>query len=156
MTGQHVFSGGWLDLRRLLAALGGRPLQADLEEVFTPRAGGEVKRRHGRVWVDTRRRVRLDVQEEGQPLVMFCFDGAGQSLTCGVVDQPETWVSSPWPMSFDADVPPAAEPPSGQAFRVEVTDADGAHLYRLFNERYEEPDAGVFPGGGSTTTTGRP
>ena len=99
MNEQHVFNGGWLDLRGLLHNLGGHPLQADLEEVFTPNSGGVVRRRSGRVCVDRRGRIRLDVQEEGYPAVMFCFDSPGQSLLRGVVDQPGTWVRSRWSMS---------------------------------------------------------
>ena len=142
---QHVFNGGWLDLRGLLHDLGGQPLQADLEEVFTPGSGGPVRRRSGRVWVDRRRRVRLDVQEEGRPAVVFCFDSPGQALVCGVVDEPGTWVRSPWSMPAEPTAAPSKNPPPGQAFRVEFTDAEGSHLYRLFNERYEDPDESVFP-----------
>ena len=146
MTGPS-FSGGWLDLRRLLQVLDGRPLQADLEEVFTPRSGGEPRRRNGRVWVDCRRRVRLDVNEDGQPPVMFCFDPGGEVLLCGVVDQPETWVRSPWRMSLESPIgpPPDAASDLAAAFRVELTDAEGSHLYRMVNARYQEPDSSVFP-----------
>jgi hypothetical protein len=88
----------------------------------------------------------MDVYEEGQPAVMFCFDSPRRSLVCGVVDQPESWVRFPWPRSFEPADAPSAAPPDGVAFRFEFTDAEGSHLYRLFNERYEDPDESVFPG----------
>jgi len=142
---QHVFNGGWLDLPGLLHDLGGWPLQAELEEVFTPNSGGVVRRRSGRVCVDRRGRIRLDVQEEGHPAVMFCFDSAGQFLGGEVVDQPATWVRSRWSMPPDSATRESPLPRPSVACRVEFSDAHGSHMYRLFNERYEDPDASVFP-----------
>ena len=145
MTKPHVFNGGWLDLPGLLRDLGGQPLQADVEEVFTPGTGGEVRRRSGRLWVDRRRRVRMDVQEEGSPAVMFCFDAVTQTVVCGVADQPDSWVRRRWPLPV-AD-PPASPttPPRSLGIRVEFKDAQGSHVYQLFNERYDDPEKGVFP-----------
>jgi hypothetical protein len=142
---RQVFNGGWIDLGGLVYDLGGRPFQADVEEVFTPHTGGAIRRRSGRVLVDRCRRVRMDVQEDGGPAVMFCFDAESRTLVCGVVGHPETWVRSPSHVQLEPGPPAAEGAPVCQARRVEFSDADGSHVYRLFNERYEDPDERVFP-----------
>jgi hypothetical protein len=87
----------------------------------------------------------MDVQEEGGPAVMFCFDSANRSLVCGVVDHPETWVRSPCNMPLEPGPAAAEGAPVCQPRRVEFSDAQGSHVYRLFNERYEDPDENMFP-----------
>lgn len=144
MTGARLFSGGWLDLPGLLLHLGGRPLQAEWEEVFTPRSGGDPLRRSGRVYVDGRKRVRVDVLEPGAAPVMFCFDPATRSFVAGVIDQPDTWRRASWPMSFDSPPNDGQGAGAGVAFRSEYTDAEGSYVCRLFNDRYEEPAPTLF------------
>ena len=54
----------------------------------------------------------MDIQEEGQPAIMFLHDPDGHAMVCGVADQPETWVRMPWGVT----IPGAAEV-RAQAFR---------------------------------------
>jgi hypothetical protein len=143
---QAMFNGGWLDLRALLRVLGGRPFQAEFEEVFTPSSGGAPQRRSGRVLVDSRRRVRIDVLQEGQPAIMFLHDAPRGRMLCGVVDQPETWVRSQWATVLDpVDASPLAAPPFAPALCVESVVAEGTHECRVYGERHDEPDESLFP-----------
>ncbi len=90
----------------------------------------------------------MDIQEEGQPAIMFLHDPDGHAMVCGVADQPETWVRMPWGVT----IPGArrGEGPSVPAENLEVlvefSNEDGAHRYRLFNARYDDPDERLFPG----------
>ena len=144
MSEHQVFNGGWLDIAGLLHGLGGSPLQAEMEEVCTS-ATGSTRRRTGRVFVDRQRRCRMDIQEEGQPAIMFLHDPDGHAMVCGVADKPETWVRMPWAAPFrGAHREGPSVPAANLEVLVEFSNEDGAHRYRLFNARYDDPDERLF------------
>jgi hypothetical protein len=133
---QNAFGGGQIDLTSLLAALDGRPLQAEIEEVSVPRSG-EPQRRSGRVQVDSRGRIRCDVQEDAGPAVMFAYDFERRLMVAGLADDPASWQRTTWPFPppHPTPRPPSASPelrPGDELVeglpcsREEFTGADGA------------------------------
>ena len=130
-----VFGGGQIDFTSLSAALGGRPFQAEIEEVFAPRSG-EPQRRSGRVQVDSRGRMRCDIQEDAGPAVMFVYDFERGLMIAGLADDPATWQRTPWPFTPPRPTPHRASPdpeplPGGELVeglacsREEFTGEDG-------------------------------
>jgi hypothetical protein len=95
MTVPATFGGGQIEMRTLLEALAGRPLQARLEERFTPADGGPVQERMGRVQISSQRLVRFDVLEGAGPPVAFVHDLATGRIGGGLSDQPSTWFWAP-------------------------------------------------------------
>jgi hypothetical protein len=144
MSEHVVFKGGWLDIPGLLRGLAGSPLQAETEEVCISETGS-IRRRTGRVLVDRQRRLRLDVEEEGHPTIMFLHDPTQRVVVCGVADRPETWGRVPWAPSLPALREAPTMPAADLTIVVEFSNDDGAHRYRLFNAKYEDPDASLFP-----------
>ena len=133
---EAVFGGGHIDLTVLLGALGGRPFQAEIEEVFVPWSG-EPKRRSGTVQVDSRGRVRCDVREEAGQAVMFVHDFERGVMIAGLADDPASWRRMAWPFAPPPRAQRRAEPDPNlrpgdtlleglACSREELTGVDGA------------------------------
>ena len=114
MTGSATFGGGQIDVVALLGALAGRPLQARLEERFTPASGGSVQERTGRIRVSSQRSVRIDILQGSGPEAAFVYDLAKGRRGGGISDQPSTWSWAPWNVRSHVDLaghPRAPVPP---------------------------------------------
>jgi hypothetical protein len=144
VSDKAVFPGGWIELKSLLQHLGGWPLQADLDETFTPADGGPGQRRQGRIFVDRQRRVRIEFREEGHPAILCLCDPHRALMVMGLVDEPATRVQVPWMISLPPLSESAAGEPPQVAIDMEVRGAAGSHRYRLFNARYEDPEERLF------------
>ena len=142
MTGSATFGGGQIDAVALLGALAGRPLQARLQERFTPASGGPVQERTGRIRVSSERCVRIDILQEGQPEGAFVYDLAKERFGGGLSDRPSTWSWAPWrvgsyiPLAGHprAPVPPDAIELEGGPCRFSEHEAGGTvsrHWYSL-------------------------
>jgi hypothetical protein len=76
---------------------------------------------------------------------MFLHDPDGHAMVCGVADKPETWVRMPWAAPFrGAHREGPSVPAANLEVLVEFSNEDGAHRYRLFNARYDDPDERLF------------
>jgi hypothetical protein len=167
------FGGGHLDLANVIAALDGRPMQADIEETWEP-IEGEREIRRGRVAISSAGDVYSTVAESGAPEVAFVHHRQRGVMRAGLAADRSAWVTMPFPpfeLCGGRGFPPAGRadatleglaclrheldvdgqritlwfaPEIGTNVRHETVTRDGRQTYALRNIRFDEPDPSLF------------
>jgi hypothetical protein len=167
------FGGGHLDLANVIAALDGRPLQAEVEETWEP-VEGQCEVRRGQIAISSTGDVYSTVTEAGASEVAFVHHTRRGVMRAGLAADRSQWITVPFPR-FELCGGRGRRPPDGGDAIVEglacmreehvmdgqritmwyapeirtnvrhetVTEA-GRQTYALCNIRFDEPDPGLF------------